>query len=110
MPEQTLLQLSSDDNLFDPSIFDEMSVDDISAALQGLDQMDKNEFGNMEDPKFAASLTKAQKYIKNKVDAQAIPDDDLPETLDWRDFEGFDFTSYLRDQAHCGSCYTLSFT
>lgn len=30
--------------------------------------------------------------------------------LDWRDFNGFDFTSYYRDQAHCGSCYTLSFT
>ena len=34
-PEQTLLQLDSDD--IPMSLFEEMSVDDISAALQGLD-------------------------------------------------------------------------
>lgn len=57
-----MLQLDSDDMPIPMSLFEEMSVDDISAALQGLDQMDKNEFGNMQDPKFAGALSKAQKY------------------------------------------------
>jgi hypothetical protein len=48
--DETLLQIDSDD--IPMSLFEEMSVDDISAALQGLDQMDKNEFGDMQDPKF----------------------------------------------------------
>lgn len=109
--EDSLLQLDSDDiPLMDMSLFESMSVDDISAALQGLDQMDKNAFGNKDDPKFAAALKKAQKYQAGNTAAHDIADEDLPETLDWRDFDGFDFTSYLRDQAHCGSCYTLSFT
>ena len=39
-----------------------------------------------------------------------IPDGELPETLDFRDVNGYDFTSYLRDQQRCGSCYTISYT
>lgn len=39
-----------------------------------------------------------------------IPDAELPETLDFRNIDGYDFTSYFRDQGHCGSCYTISFT
>lgn len=34
---------------------------------------------------------------------------DLPDTWDWRDVDGFDFTSPIRDQGGCGSCYTISF-
>lgn len=39
-----------------------------------------------------------------------IPDEELPESLDFRNIDGYDFTSYFRDQGHCGSCYTISFT
>ena len=39
-----------------------------------------------------------------------IPDSDLPESIDFRDINGYDFTSYYRNQEHCGSCYTISFT
>jgi hypothetical protein len=42
--------------------------------------------------------------------ASEIPDSELPESLDFRDIGGYDFTSYFRDQEHCGSCYTISFT
>lgn len=42
--------------------------------------------------------------------AQEIPDGDIPDSMDFRDIDGYDFTSYFRDQAHCGSCYTISFT
>lgn len=42
--------------------------------------------------------------------ATDIPDSDLPESLDFRNIDGYDFTSYFRNQAHCGSCYTISFT
>ncbi len=32
-----------------------------------------------------------------------IPDEELPESLDFRNIDGYDFTSYFRDQGHCGS-------
>ena len=37
LQDQALLQLDSDDMPIPMSLFEEMSVDDISAALQGLD-------------------------------------------------------------------------
>jgi hypothetical protein len=39
-----------------------------------------------------------------------IPDSELPENFDWRNIKGVDFTNPHRDQGHCGSCYTVSFT
>lgn len=48
--------------------------------------------------------------MKKFNQASDIPDKDLPESLDFRNIDGYDFTSYFRNQAHCGSCYTISFT
>ena len=41
--------------------------------------------------------------------AQQIPDDKLPEVYDLRHVNGHDFTSFVKDQEHCGSCHTMSF-
>ena len=57
-----------------------------------------------------AALTKAQKFMKTYATPEEIPDEELPETLDFRDIDGYDFTSYFRDQGQCGSCYTISMT
>ena len=70
----------------------------------------KKEFGVPGDKDFAASQAKAQKFMKKYGNAQDIPDEELPETHDFRDIDGYDYTSYFRDQGHCGSCYTISFT
>jgi hypothetical protein len=67
-------------------------------------------FGDLNDPNFVKSLESAQLFQKEYKDAQEIPDDRIPETLDLRDIQGFDYTSEFRDQGHCGSCYTVSFT
>jgi len=48
--------------------------------------------------------------MKKYGDAAEIPDEDLPDSLDFRNIDGYDFTSFFRDQGHCGSCYTISFT
>lgn len=56
------------------------------------------------------ALNKAQKWQKTYKDAQEIKDDEIPESYDFRNIDGYDFTSKLRDQGHCGSCYTISFT
>ena len=48
--------------------------------------------------------------MKKYEKSQDIPDSELPESLDFRDVDGYDFTSYYRNQEHCGSCYTISFT
>lgn len=42
--------------------------------------------------------------------ADEIPDKLIPESYDFRNIDGFDFTNPLRDQGACGSCYTVSFT
>jgi hypothetical protein len=73
--------------------------------------IDKNEnFGNKDNKEFMAALEKAQKYMKSFKNSQDIPDSELPDSLDFRNIDGFDFTSYFRDQGHCGSCFTISFT
>jgi len=48
--------------------------------------------------------------MKKYKDAQDIPDGELPETLDFRNIDGYDFTAQFSDQGHCGSCYTISMT
>jgi len=48
--------------------------------------------------------------MKTYPNAQDIPDSELPESLDFRNIDGYDFTSKFRDQGHCGSCYTISMT
>jgi hypothetical protein len=70
----------------------------------------KKEFGVEGDQQFATALSKAQKFMKNYEKAETIPDSELPESMDFRDVDGYDFTSYYRNQEHCGSCYTISFT
>jgi hypothetical protein len=70
----------------------------------------KKEFGVDGDQQFQTALSKAQKFMKKYEKAEAIPDSDLPESMDFRDVDGYDFTSYYRNQEHCGSCYTISFT
>jgi hypothetical protein len=67
-------------------------------------------FGDMNNPKFVKALEKAQKFMKKYAHADDIKDEELPENHDFRNIDGFDFTSSHRDQGHCGSCYTLSFT
>lgn len=68
----------------------------------------QKEWGKGED--FAQVLEKAQHYQKNFASADEIPDSELTDNHDWRDFMGYDFTNPHRNQGHCGSCYTVSFT
>jgi cathepsin C len=37
-----------------------------------------------------------------------FPEDELPSEWDWRNVNGYDFTTPIRDQKGCGSCYSLS--
>lgn len=66
-------------------------------------------FGKRENKKFAKAWEQA-KYFHNKYNsADAIPDSELPQNFDLRNISGFDFTGTIRDQGHCGSCYTQAF-
>lgn len=38
-----------------------------------------------------------------------MPDEVIPDSYDFRNIDGFDFTGKLRDQGSCGSCYTMGF-
>jgi C1A family cysteine protease len=64
-------------------------------------------FGQGED--FDAALKKAQHFLNEYPSASEIADSELPESFDWRNVGGFDFTGEVRDQAVCGSCYIFSF-
>lgn len=39
-----------------------------------------------------------------------IPDNEIPGEYDFRWLNGYDFTNPVRDQGHCGSCYTVAFS
>ena len=63
-----------------------------------------------EQDNFAEAHKEALKFQQTYANADAIPDSALPENFDWRDVKGIDFTGEHRNQGHCGSCYTVSFT
>ena len=67
-------------------------------------------FGSKGGSDFKAALAKAQKWSKTYKSADDIPDKLIPDSYDFRNIDGFDFTNPLRDQGACGSCYTVSFT
>lgn len=95
----TLAQVANTDDL-----------DDLyNLEAQALDAL-KKPFGDPNDKEFGSALGLAQTYQKKYKDAQDIPDGEIPQNLDYRDINGYDFTSYFRDQGKCGSCYTISFT
>lgn len=49
----------------------------------------------------------AKRYYE--VEVEDFPEGELPESWDWRNVSGYDFTSPVRDQGACGSCYIISF-
>lgn len=55
-------------------------------------------------------LQEAQKYQKQYSSYKDIPDSALPADFDWRNLNGVDFTTDVRNQGGCGSCYTVAFT
>ena len=58
---------------------------------------------------FEQALASVQSWANTYASARDIPDEHLPEVYDLRNINGNDFTSAVRDQEHCGSCYGLSF-
>ena len=52
-------------------------------------------FGEGKD--FQNTLAKVQKYMKTYAKADDIPDSELPESFDWRNVDGYDFTGDIRD-------------
>lgn len=63
-----------------------------------------------EGANFKAALDEAQKFMSKYPDTDSIPDSELPDNHDWRAIGGYNFMNEHRDQGHCGSCYTVSFT
>ena len=72
-------------------------------------EMTLYEFGAKDDKLFKETLDKAQKWRKQYTAAQDIPDADIPDSYDFRNINGYDFTGPVRDQGKCGSCYTVAF-
>lgn len=56
---------------------------------------------------FKAAQKIAARYLGQ--DPNNIDEADLPKEWDWRNVSGYDFTTPLKDQKGCGSCYTMSF-
>jgi len=79
-----------------------------ATAEEGKKDEAPKKFG--EGPAFAKALASAQSWQGKYGSASAIPDAELPEQFDWRDIEGYDFTSKHRDQGACGSCHAVAFT
>ena len=69
----------------------------------------KKPFGKKGDKNFEKVLAEAQSYQKKYATADDIPDEELPESYDFRNIQGYDFTNIHVDQSVCGSCYTMGF-
>jgi cathepsin C len=54
-------------------------------------------FGQKGGADFKAALAKAQNWAKTYKSSDEIPDKLIPETYDYRNIDGFDFTNPLRD-------------
>ena len=50
-------------------------------------------------------MKKAHSFRNKYKNIEEIPEEVLPDTWDWRNIDGYDFTSAIYDQAACGSCY-----
>ena len=57
----------------------------------------KKKFG-IANKDFSEAVEKAHSFSKKYKNTQEIPDEMLPETWDWRNINGYDFTSDLYDQ------------
>lgn len=66
-------------------------------------------FGEDTD-EFKETLNNVRSWAQNYKTADEIKDKDIPESYDFSNFNGYDFTGPIRDQGPCGSCYTVSFT
>jgi hypothetical protein len=69
----------------------------------------KPKFGE-DTVEFKNVIKKAQSWAKKYKTADDIPDAELPESYNFANIDGYDFTGPIRDQGACGSCYTVSFT
>lgn len=67
---------------------------------------DKAVFG--QEPNFKEAWAKAKSFRTKYPTADSIPDEDLPESFDWRNIDGVDFTNPIHDQGKCGSCYSVA--
>lgn len=47
--------------------------------------------------------------MRKYKDIEEFPNGMLPQEFDLRNINGYDFTGPLRDQAECGSCYTMAY-
>ena len=58
---------------------------------------------------FQNAFSEIQKWQNNYNSSDQIPHYEVPLSFDLRNVSGIDFTSKVRDQGGCGSCYTFSF-
>ena len=59
----------------------------------------------LREAEFQLTWAEARRYWNTPMDQM----NDLPSSWDWRNVNGYDFTSKVRDQGGCGSCYAMSF-
>jgi len=72
--------------------------------------VESKEFAAEGDKDFGKTLKEAQSWRNKYNSADQIPDEELPDNYDFRNIDGYDFTNEVRDQGHCGSCYTVAFS
>ena len=71
-------------------------------------QSGQKKFGEM-TKEFQEATSFVQQHGLKYERPEDIPDTEIPESLDYRNIMDYDFTGNIRDQAACGSCYTMGF-
>ena len=96
----------------DPYLSSAVTSDELNLAQTGTNHGNAREEESKQRPfadgsrEFADALADAQKFLQ--IDTKDINIDDLPESWDWQNVHGYNFTGKHVDQGHCGSCYLLS--
>jgi hypothetical protein len=55
------------------------------------------DFSAKSGKEFSLAVKKAQSFYQKYATADEVPDDQIPDSYDMRDLDGYDFTNPLRD-------------
>lgn len=110
MPESERLNLAQTINEADLSYKASAYIGgfDAPSGELGLAQTETEAYREFNDGSedFREALADAQKFMN--VEPSKLNIDDMPESWDWENVNGYDFTTRHIDQGHCGSCYLIA--